>query len=432
MIIVEELTKGLASEQIEAAAAAEGVSPEVIRKGITDGTIVVPCNPAHRSLKPVAIGKGLRTKVSASIGIDKWDGTVERELEKLRVALDAGTNAVMDLSIAGDMDGARRAILDASSTPVGTLPMYQTIAEVAQKYGSSLAMTHEQMLEVIERQASDGVDFIALHCATTLATIERAKAEGRIDPLVSYGGSHLIGWMIHHKKENPLYENYDRILDIAKKYGVTLSLADGMRPGCLADSLGGAQVQELIILGELVTRARNAGVQIMIKGPGHMPLNHVKDTITIQKSLCKGAPYFVFGPLLTDLGVGYDHINAAIGGALSSWYGADFLCYVTPAEHIGNPDASQVRQGVIAARIAAHAGDLARGLPGAAEGDLAMSNARRDLKWKDQIRLSIDPQHAEYMRLTRNDGEIDTCAMCGKFCAMKIIADHMNFKRHSC
>ncbi|APV43804.1 phosphomethylpyrimidine synthase [Dehalogenimonas formicexedens] len=432
MLTVEELTKGLTPEQIEAAAETEGVSPETIRKEVEDGTIVVPCNPAHRGLKPVAIGKGLRTKVSASIGIDSWDGTVAGELEKLRVALDAGTHAIMDLSIAGDMDGARRAILEASPVPVGTLPMYQTIAEAAQKHGSSLAMTPEQMLEIIERQAADGVDFLALHCATTMATVERAKAEGRIDPLVSYGGSHLVGWMIHHKKENPLYENYDRILEIAKKYGVTLSLADGMRPGCLADSLGGAQVQELVILGELVARARNAGVQIMIKGPGHMPLNHVKDTITLQKSLCKGAPYFVFGPLLTDLGVGYDHINAAIGGALSSWHGADFLCYVTPAEHIGNPDASQVRQGVIAARVAAHAGDLARGLPEAVQWDLDMSNARRDLKWKEQIRLSIDPQHAQHIRLTRNDGDIETCAMCGKFCAMKIIADHMHFKRHSC
>lgn len=432
MLAVQELTKGLTAEQIEAVAAVEGVAPECIRKGLTDGTIVVPCNPSHKALKPMAIGKGLRTKVSASIGIDAWEGTVAYELEKLQTALSAGTNAIMDLSIAGDMDEARRAILAASPVPVGTLPMYQTIAEAAKKFGSSLKMTPEQMLEVIERQAADGVDFIALHCATTFATIERAKNEGRIDPLVSYGGSHLIGWMVHHHKENPLYENYDRILEIATKYGVTLSLADGMRPGCLADSLGGAQVQELIILGELVDRARKAGVQIMIKGPGHMPLNHIKDTITLQKSLCKGAPYFVFGPLLTDLGVGYDHINAAIGGALASWYGAEFLCYVTPAEHIGNPDVSQVRQGVIAARIAAHAGDLAKGMPEAVEWDLAMSNARRDLQWKEQIRLSIDPPHAEYMRRTRNEGEIDTCAMCGKFCAMKIIAEHMNCKTHSC
>ncbi len=432
MLIVEEIIKGLSNEQIEAVAATEGVAPDVIRRGLADGTTVVPWNPAHKGLKPMAIGKGLRTKVSASIGIDCPTGTVAYELEKLSTALSAGTDAVMDLSVAGDMDGARRAILNASPVPVGTLPLYQTIAESAQKYGSSLKMTPEQMLEVIERQAADGVDFIALHCATTWATIERAKEEGRIDPLVSFGGSHLIGWMVHHHKENPLYENYDLILEIAKKYGVTLSLADGMRPGCIADSLGGAQVQELIVLGELVSRAREAGVQIMIKGPGHMPLNHIKDTITLQKSLCKGAPYFVFGPLLTDLGVGYDHINAAIGGALSSWYGAEFLCYVTPAEHIGNPDVSQVRQGVIAARIAAHAGDLAKGMPEAVEWDLAMSNARRDLKWTEQIKLSIDPQHAEYMRRTRNDGEIDTCAMCGKFCAMKIIAEHMDCTRHSC
>ncbi|WP_418791845.1 phosphomethylpyrimidine synthase ThiC [Phosphitispora sp. TUW77] len=432
MSFLEDAKNGVITKEIEAAAAVEGVAAEVIRKGVADGTIVVPCNPAHKMLKPVAIGKGLRTKVSASIGLDSKDATVAYELEKLQTALDAGTNAIMDLSVAGDMDGARRFILAASPVPVGTLPLYQTVAEASRKYGSALKMTSEQMLEVIELQAADGVDFMALHCATTLETIERAKNEGRIDPLVSYGGSHIIGWMVHHKKENPLYENYDRILEIAKKYGVTLSLADGMRPGCLADSLDGAQVQELVILGELVGRAREAGVQIMVKGPGHMPLNHIKDTMTLQKSLCKGAPYFVFGPLLTDLGVGYDHINAAIGGALSSWYGAEFLCYVTPAEHIGNPDASQVHQGVIAARIAAQAGDLAKGLPEAIQWDLAMSNARRDLNWLEQIRLAVDPRHAEYVRKTRNDGEISACAMCGKFCAMEIIAEHMNFDKHSC
>lgn len=432
MSTIEGLIKGITTDQREAAAVAEGVSETVIRQGMVDGTIVVPCNPLHKGLKPMAIGKGLRTKVSASIGLDSKDGTVAGELEKLQTALAAGTHAIMDLSITGDMDGARRAILAESPVPVGTLPLYQTVTEASQKYGSALKMTPEQMLEVIERQAADGVDFMALHCATTFETIERAKNEGRIDPLVSYGGSHIIGWMVHHQKENPLYENYDRILEIAKKYGVTLSLADGMRPGCLADSLDGAQVQELILLGELVGRAAKAGVQIMIKGPGHMPLNHIKDTMILQKSLCKGAPYFVFGPLLTDLAVGYDHINAAIGGAISSWYGAEFLCYVTPAEHIGNPDVSQVRQGVIAARIAAQAGDLAKGMPEAIQWDLDMSNARRDMKWTEQIRLAIDPEHADYIRKTRNVGEISACAMCGKFCAMEIIAKHMNLDMPFC
>ncbi|RNC28554.1 MAG: Phosphomethylpyrimidine synthase [Candidatus Dichloromethanomonas elyunquensis] len=432
MSTLEGAIKGLTLEQREAAAVAEGVSAAVIEQGVAAGTIVVPFNPLHKGLKPMGIGKGLRTKVSASIGLSSKDSTVAGELEKLKTALTAGTHAVMDLSIAGDMDDARRAILAASPVPVGTLPLYQTVAEASQKYGSALKMTPGQMLEVIERQAADGVDFMALHCATTFEAIKRAKKEGRIDPLVSYGGSHIIGWMVHHNKENPLYENYDRILEIAKKYGVTLSLADGMRPGCLADSLDGAQVQELIILGELVDRAAKAGVQIMIKGPGHMPLNHIKDTITLQKSLCKGAPYFVFGPLLTDLAVGYDQINAAIGGALSSWYGAEFLCYVTPAEHIGNPDASQVRQGVIAARIAAQAGDLAKGMPEAIQWDLDMSNARRDMKWEEQIRLALDSEHAAYIRKTRNNGEISSCAMCGKFCAMEIIAKYMKIDKHSC
>ena len=432
MLTTDDTLKGLTGEQLAAVANAEGVSADILKAGITAGNMVVPANPAHRNLKPIAIGKGLRTKVSASIGLDSPESTIAGELEKLETAIEAGTDAVMDLSVTGDMDGARRAIIAASPVPVGTLPMYQTVAEAARVTGTSLGMDPEQMLEVIERHAADGVDFIALHCATTMAVVEKAKNEARIDPLVSYGGSHLIGWMIHHGRENPLYENFDRILDIARRYGVTLSLADGMRPGCLADSLDPAQVQELIILGGLVERARRAGVQIMVKGPGHMPLTHVKDTITLQKRLCHEAPYFVFGPLLTDLGIGYDHINAAIGGALASWHGAEFLCYVTPAEHIGNPDVSQVRQGVIAARIAAQAGDLAKGMPAAIEWDRKMSDARRDLNWAEQIRLSIDPRHARYMRLTRNDGEIDTCAMCGKFCAMKIIADHMGFDRHSC
>jgi 5-hydroxybenzimidazole synthase len=326
----------------------------------------------------------------------------------------------------------RKESLAATSTPLGTLPYYQAVAKAAGKYGTSLKMEVEELFEIIERQAEDGVDFLALHCGTTMEIIERAKREGRIDPLVSYGGSHLIGWMVHNRQENPLYEHYDRVLDIARKYDVTVSIADGMRPGCLADSLDGAQVQEMVMIGELVRRAREAGVQVMVKGPGHVPLNQLKATVTLQKSLCKGAPYFVFGPIVTDIAAGYDHISAAIGGAISAWAGAEFICYVTAAEHIGLPDVEQVREGVMAARIAAHAADLAKGLPSATKWDLELSQARKAMDWSKQIALAIDPQRAEYMHKTRSGDTASGCAMCGKFCAMEIVSKYMGTSKIIC
>ncbi|AET68196.1 thiamine biosynthesis protein ThiC [Desulfosporosinus orientis DSM 765] len=432
MSLLTSALEGTITPEMEQVAAREKVSPEFIRQGVAAGTIVIPANINHKTIIPVGIGKGLRTKVSASIGLYGSEASVAEEIVKVKTALAAGTDALMDLSVSGDIDTMRKETLNSVSVPVGTLPVYQAIAEAGKKYGSTVKMTAEEMFEVIERHAADGVDFLALHCATTMDVVERAKREGRIDPLVSYGGAHLIGWMIANQCENPLYEQYDRVLEIARKYNVTLSLADGMRPGCLADSLDGAQVQELVILGELVRRAREAGVQIMIKGPGHMPLDHVKATVTLQKSLCQGAPYFVFGPLLTDIAAGYDHINAAIGGALSAWAGAELLCYVTPAEHIGVPSADQVREGVIAARIAAHAGDLAKGSQEAWQWDLEMSMARKKLDWKRQLELAIDPPRAEEIRKTRNSGESTACAMCGKYCAMEIVAKYLNTTKHSC
>ena len=432
MSLLTSALKGIITPEMEQVASREGVSPEFIRQGVAEGTIVIPCNINHKNIVPVGIGKGLRTKVSASIGLYGSEATISGEVEKIKTALEVGTDALMDLSVSGNIDAMRQETLNSATVPVGTLPVYQAMAEAGEKYGSSVKMDVEEMFEVIERHAAEGVDFLALHCGTTMDIVKRAKSEGRIDPLVSYGGSHLIGWMIANQCENPLYEQYDRVLEIAKKYNVTLSLADGMRPGCLADSLDGAQVQELVVLGELVRRAREAGVQIMIKGPGHMPLEHVKATVTLQKSLCKGAPYFVFGPLLTDIAAGYDHINAAIGGALSAWAGAEFLCYVTPAEHIGLPGVNEVREGVIAARIAAHAGDLAKGLKSAHQWDLEMSIARKKLDWKRQLELAIDPQRAAEIRKTRNNGESSACAMCGKYCAMEIVSKYLKTPKHSC
>ena len=425
--------QGVMTQEIEQVAEQEGVSPEFIRQGVDAGTIVILHNSNRENVSPIAVGQGLRTKVSASIGLYGKNATIAEEAAKIKAAVVAGTDAIMDLSVSGDINAMRKESLAASNKPLGTLPLYQALAEAGKKYGSSLKMTSEDIFEVIERQAADGVDFLALHCGTTMDIIQRAKREGRIDPLVSYGGSHLIGWMLHNKKENPLYENFDRVLEIAAKYDVTLSFADGMRPGCLADSLDGAQVHELVILGELVQRTRAAGIQVMVKGPGHVPMDQLKATVTLQKSLCKGAPYFVFGPLVTDTAVGYDHISAAIGGAVSAWAGAEFLCYVTPAEHIGIPDVNQVREGVVAARIAAHCGDLAKGMPEAVKWNLEMSQARRDLDWEKQISLAIDPATTRKVWKERSGDFSSKCSMCGDYCAMEIVSQYLgNNEQHSC
>lgn len=406
-------------------AQAEGKSEEFIRKGVVSGEIVILYNKRHKNGEPVAVGKGLKTKVSASIGLYRDEDTIEVELEKLDKAIKAGTDTLMDLSVRGNIDEMRRKTIASTSKPIGSLPLYQAMQEAEEKYGSSLSMKVDELFEVIERHAKDGVDFIALHCGTTRDIIDRAKREKRIDPLVSYGASHLIGWMIHNEKENPLFEHFGRLLEIAKKYDVVLSFADGMRPGCMADSLDGAQVQELVVIGELVKRAQEFGVQVMVKGPGHIPLDQIEATVILQKALCHQAPYFVFGPLVNDTAVGYDHISAAIGGALSAYAGADFLCYVTPAEHIGLPDVTQVHEGVIAARIAAHSADIAKGIEGASDWDLEMSVARKKMDFRKQIELSIDPETAERMYRERSGDFESECTMCGKYCAMVIVSKYL-------
>ncbi|MFZ5632648.1 MAG: phosphomethylpyrimidine synthase ThiC [Bacillota bacterium] len=430
-----QLSRALSGEvtpEMKQVALGEGVDPEFVRAGVAAGTIVIPRNTVRGYVDPVGIGTGLKTKVSASVGLYGGGTAIAAELAKIRAALEAGTDAVMDLSVSGDIDAMRRETLALCPRPVGTLPLYQALAEAGEKYGSTVKMEVEELFAVIERHAADGIDFLALHCGTTMDIVERARKDGRIDPLVSYGGAHLIGWMIYNQAENPLYANYDRILEIARRYDATVSLADGMRPGCLADSLDGPQVQEMVVLGELVRRAREAGVQVMVKGPGHVPLNQLRATVTLQKSLCKGAPYFVFGPVVTDIAAGYDHISAAIGGAVGAWAGAEFLCYVTASEHLGLPDADQVREGVIAARIAAHAADLARGLPGAAEWDLNISQARKVLDWERQIDLAIDPQRARRLRKERSGESSEGCAMCGKYCAMKVVSEYLGTARQTC
>lgn len=424
MTILEKANAGELTAEMIYVAKKEGIDPENIRRGVASGEIVI-LKSTRPNINPVAVGKGLYTKVSASVGLYEATDTIPGELEKIEAALKAKADTLMDLSVRGPINEMREQILSTVDRPVGTLPLYQALSLAEEKYGTALDMTPDDIFEVMEKQAAEGVSFLAMHCGTTLDVIHRAKEEGRIDPLVSYGGSHLIGWMIHHQCENPLFTQYDRVLEICKKYDVVLSFADGMRPGCIADSLDGAQVHELVILGGLVKKARAAGVQVMVKGPGHVPLDEIQTTVQLQKKLCGGAPYFVFGCLPTDSGVGHDHITGAIGGAISAYYGADFLCYVTPAEHIKMPNKEDVYLGVMASRIAAHAGDVAKGHTGALAWDLEMSVARRELKWKRQIELSIDPETAEKMWKARSTNFSSECSMCGDYCAMKIVGKYL-------
>ncbi|MEW6697023.1 MAG: phosphomethylpyrimidine synthase ThiC [Bacillota bacterium] len=410
----------------------ENVNPEIIRQGVAEGTIVIPANINHKSLDPAGFGKGLRTKVNANIGTSTSFPDMEKELAKLKVVLESGADAVMDLSTGGEIDRGRRRIIEESSIAVGTVPIYQAFLENREKRGSMIAMSAEDLFEVIERHCADGVDFITVHCGITLEVLERIKNQSRITDIVSRGGSFLTGWMLHHGKENPLYEQYDRLLEICLQYDVTLSLGDGLRPGCLADATDRAQIQELIILGELVDRARAKGVQAMVEGPGHVPLDQIAANVQVQKTLCKGAPFYVLGPLVTDIAPGYDHITSAIGGTVAAAAGADFLCYVTPAEHLGLPTLEDVREGIMASRIAAHAADIVKGIPGALEWDKQMAKARKALDWDKQIALAIDPGKAAKFRQERNPEGHEACTMCGDFCAMKIVGQYLGKETEHC
>jgi len=337
----------------------------------------------------------------------------------------------MDLSTGGDISAIRRAVIAASHLPVGTVPIYQAGIEAIEKRGAIVGMTVDDIFAAIEQQAKDGVDFMTVHCGVTLATIERLKRQKRLTDVVSRGGAFLIGWMLHNERENPLYEHFERLLDIAREHDVTLSLGDGMRPGSLADATDRPQIEELIVLGELVERAREAGVQVMVEGPGHVPMDQIVANVQLQKSLCRQAPFYVLGPLVTDIAAGYDHIAAAIGAAIAAASGADFICYVTPAEHLSLPDAEDVKLGVIASRIAAHAADIARGLKHAADWDRKMSSARKNLDWESQARLSLDPErvravHGKY----RSSGP--ACSMCGKYCAMALVEKYLGISAVRC
>jgi len=392
MTQLELARKGTVSPQMKHVAEKEGVEADFIIHGLVNGEITIPANVNHTNLVPCGIGKGLSTKVNANIGTSSDFCDLNMELRKLQAAIDFGADTVMDLSTGGDISAIRRAIISASTVPVGTVPIYQAGIAAIENRGAIVNMSVDDIFAVIEEHARDGVDFMTVHCGVTQASLARLKKQGRTTDIVSRGGAFLIGWMLHNDKENPLYQYYDRLLDMALEYDFTLSLGDGLRPGCLADATDRAQVEELIILGELVERSREADVQAMVEGPGHLPLNQIATNVQLEKSLCRGAPFYVLGPLVTDVGAGYDHITAAIGGAIAAAAGADFLCYVTPTEHLSLPSIEDVKEGVIASRIAAHAADIVKGVKGAKEWDEQMSRARKALDWKTQAKLSLDPE----------------------------------------
>lgn len=425
MTQMELARKGEITSAMARVAEREGLDPEVIRERVAEGTVVIPANINHRNLDPAGVGKGLKTKVNANIGTSSDYPGTERELGKLRVVIDAKADAVMDLSTGGDIDGTRRAILAASNIPVGLVPLYQAGVEAIEQKGSIIGMSADDIFAVIEKQAEDGIDFITVHCGVTQESIRRLRTEGRVVDVVSRGGAFMTGWMLHHDQENPLYEQFDRLLDICRRYDVTLSLGDGLRPGCLADATDRGQIQELLILGELVERSWAADVQVMVEGPGHVPLDQVAANMQLQKRICKGAPFYVLGPLVTDVGAGYDHITAAIGGAIAAVNGADFLCYVTPAEHLSLPDFDDVREGIMATRIAGHAADIVKGVKGAWEWDLEMAKARKALDWEAQARLSIDPEKAAQRHAERPTSAESGCSMCGNFCAMNLVSEYL-------
>jgi len=411
----EEALKGNITEAMQWVARDEGRSPEEIRVGLAQGVIVIPFNPLHKNCKAIGIGKGLRTKVNANIGTSADFPNAEDELKKLEASLDAKTDTVMDLSTGGDISAIRRSILMACPVPLGTVPIYQASIENR--------MTVDGMFGVVEEQARDGVDFMTIHCGVTFETIGRLKKHPRLMDVVSRGGAIIMKWIIENKEENPFYKYFNRLLEIARKYDITLSLGDGMRPGSIVDAGDQAQIQELIVLGDLTKRAWEAGVQIIVEGPGHVPFDQIESQIKMQKEICKGAPFYVLGPLPTDVAPGYDHITSAIGGTLAASAGADFLCYVTPTEHLGLPTPEDVREGVIASRIAAHCADIAKGIPAAKDWDMEMSKARKELNWGKQIRLSIDPEKARKIHEIRKSKSADVCSMCGEFCAMKISSE---------
>ena len=423
MTFMDAARDGRILEEFRLVAEEEGVTVERIVEGLRSGRIIIVRNVVRgEDVKPLGIGEGLRVKVNANVGTSPEVEDPEYEVEKAKTAVRYGADTVMDLSTGGNLDHIRRRIIGEVKVPLGTVPIYQAGIEAARKTGLLVDMTEDDILKVIEKHARDGVDFMTIHAGITREIVERLQASGRVAGIVSRGGAFLASWMIRNEKENPLYTNFDRILEIAREYDFSISLGDALRPGSILDSSDWFQLQELLTVKRLVSRCWEAGVQVMVEGPGHVPLDQVEASVRVQKALCKGAPFYVLGPLVTDIAAGYDHIAGAIGGALAAMAGADFLCYVTPSEHLALPTIEDVREGVIAARIAAHAADIVRLGEKARIQDLEISRARAKLDWEAQYKLSIDPEKARRIR-TRAKLRAGTCSMCGEYCVYRVIRE---------
>lgn len=408
--------RGIITGEMETVARREMVEPEKLRGLIAEGKVVIPANKKHGSLEPCGIGEGLKTKINVNLGISKDCCNIETELEKVRKAVELKADAIMDLSCYGKTEDFRRRLVEMSPAAIGTVPVYDAVGF----YDKELErITAKEFLGVVEKHARDGVDFMTIHAGINRETAARFKKNPRLTNIVSRGGSLLFAWMELNNRENPFFEYYDELLDICREYDVTVSLGDACRPGSIKDATDASQVQELIILGELTKRAWKKDVQVIIEGPGHMALNEIVPNMLLEKKLCHGAPFYVLGPLVTDVAPGYDHITSAIGGAIAAANGADFLCYVTPAEHLRLPTLEDMKEGIIASRIAAHAADIAKGVPGAARWDEKMSAARRNLDWTRMFELAMDPEKAVRYRSESTPENEGTCTMCGKMCAVR-------------
>jgi phosphomethylpyrimidine synthase len=421
MTLIDRAKQGIITDEMMTVASDEGVTPEFICRGIANGQIVIPISP-YRKTKPIGIGKGLKTKVNASVGTSSDIDDVALEVEKTKVAEASGADSLMELSTAGDFYEIRRRVIEATSLSVGSVPLYQAFIEAARDSGSIVDMREDDLFKVTEEQAKLGTNFMAIHTGINWITLDRLRAQGRHAGLCSRGGALMSAWMAHNEKENPLFSEFEYLLEILKRHEVTLSMGNGMRAGAVHDSTDRAQIQELVINAELSDKAHEFGVQTIVEGPGHIPIDEIQANVVLQKRLTRDKPFYMLGPLVTDIAPGYDNIVAAIGAALSSSYGADFICYVTPAEHLALPHAEDVRVGVMSARIAAHVGDMVK--LSDRNDDLKMAHARNEVDWAKQFKVAIDPQTAMNIRKERMPSDTNTCTMCGEFCAYKIVKEY--------
>lgn len=408
--------QGIITDEIRTVAEKEGIAPEKLMEYVAAGTAIIPCNKNHKAISPAGVGSMLKTKINVNLGTSRDCKDLNMELEKVQSAVDMGAEAIMDLSSCGDTQKFRRLLTEKCPAMIGTVPIYDAVVYY---HKPLIQITTDEWIDIVKMHAQDGVDFMTIHCGINKQTAVKFKRNKRLMNIVSRGGSIIFAWMEMTGNENPFYERFDEILDICQQYDVTLSLGDACRPGCIMDATDAPQIEELITLGELTKRAWEKDVQVMIEGPGHMPLNQIAANMEIEKTLCHGAPFYVLGPLVTDIAPGYDHITAAIGGAVAAMNGAAFLCYVTPAEHLRLPDLDDVKEGIIASKIAAHAADIAKGLPGATDWDLQMDKARKVLDWEKMFDVAIDPEKARRYRESSKPEKEDTCSMCGNFCAVK-------------